>query len=82
MIIFNTYRIVDVESKERPGRPTEKLHIENPSSPTLKTFCGIRPWRVSEQLFVPAWDCERCYERAERKARPLPLKIKHPKGGK
>ena len=79
MALFGIYRIVAVESNGPSGKLT--LHIENPS--TGRTFCGVSfPWKFSKKLFVPAWECKRCYERAERKARPMPLKIKHPKAEK
>jgi hypothetical protein len=74
MALFGIYRVVDVESKTKRGTPTTLLHIENPTNG--KTFCGLKPWGISQKLFIPAWDCTACYERAERKAGKNPLMIK------
>ena len=74
MALFGIYRIVVVGSIDPSRKFT--LHIENPS--TGRTFCGVRYLSGSRKLFMPSWDCKRCYERAERKARPLPLKMKRP----
>jgi hypothetical protein len=74
MAIFGVYRIVEVDCKYRRNFPGVKLHIENPS--TGKTFCGKNPMTISQKLFIPFNDCQICYAIAEKKARPLLLKIK------
>ena len=74
MAIFGVYRVVDVECKARKGFPSIKLHIENPS--TGKTFCGKYSFSNAQKMFFPHIDCQTCYVIAEKKARPLLLKIK------
>lgn len=66
MRLFGLYLTVDVVSLITPGSSTESLHIENPD--TGKTFCGKKPWRIANTMFVPDWDCKRCYARAEKAA--------------
>lgn len=74
MALFGIYRVVDVQSKTTPGKSTPMLHVENPA--TGKTFCGKNPQTISQKLFIPAWDCKTCYDKAVKKARPLLLNIK------
>lgn len=74
MAIFGVYRIVEIECKHRKNFPGVRLHIENPS--TGKTFCGRNPMTISQKLFIPFTDCWTCYGIAEKKARPLLMKIK------